>query len=135
MNRNKNRKALQTKIDQHYDGREKRIIKIGLTCIDCVRGSCLMSCDNKNRIVLNKKDNDIVHRILRNAFKLLEEQSLRFHEAIKEILEQIVFHREQIGVQERDIYIPKIQNFQERMKEFNREYKRMLREPLSTKLL
>lgn len=82
-------------------------------------------------MAFTKKDRRLVHRILRDNFALLEEQSLRFHEAIKEILEQIVFHREQIGVQERDIYIPKIQNFQERMKEFNQEYKRMLRKPVT----
>jgi hypothetical protein len=82
-------------------------------------------------MAFTKKDRRLVHRILRDNFALLEEQSLRFHEAIKEILEQIVFHREQIGVQERDIYIPKIQNFQERMKEFNQEYKRMLRKPMT----
>ena len=80
-------------------------------------------------MAFTKKDRRITHRILRDNFKLLEEQSLRFHEAIKEILEQIVFHREQLGVNERDIYKPLISKFQHRIAEFHEEYKRMLRDP------
>lgn len=86
-------------------------------------------------MTFTNKDKRLTHRILRDNFKLLEEQSLRFHEAIKEILEQIVFHRESIGVNDRDIYIPKIQNFQERIAEFHREYRRMLRDPREGRII
>ncbi len=66
----------------------------------------LKSFENINSIMtFTKKKKDLAHTILRNNFTLLEEQSFRFHKAIKEILEQIVFYREQIGVK-RDIYIP-----------------------------
>ena len=85
--------------------------------------------EDVNLMAFTKKDKRLAHRILQDNFKLLENQSMRFHEAIKEILEQIVFHREQIGINERNVYVPRIQNFQERIAEFHEEYKRMLRDP------
>lgn len=91
--------------------------------------------EDVNLMTFTKKDKRLTHRILRDNFKLLEEQSLRFHEAIKEILEQIVFHREQIGVNEQDIYVPRICNFQERIAGFHREYRRMLRDPRERRLI
>lgn len=87
------------------------------------------------KMTFTKKDKRIAHKILRDNFKLLEEQSIRFHEAIKEILEQIVFHREQIGVNERDVYVPKIRNFQEQIVKFHQEYRRMLRTPQTQKII
>ena len=91
--------------------------------------------EDVNPMTFTKKNKRLVHRILQDNFKLLEEQSIRFHEAIKEILEQIVFHRESIGVNERDIYKPRIQNFQEQIAGFHQEYQRMLRDPRGRRMI
>lgn len=86
-------------------------------------------------VTFTRKDKEIIHRLIRDNFKLLEEQSIRFHEVIKEILEQIVFHRESIGVNERDVYNPRIQNFKKQIEEFHLEYNRMLRDPRKRRII
>lgn len=91
--------------------------------------------EDVNLMTFTKKDKYLVHRILRDNFKLLEDQSVRFHEAIKEILEQIVFHRESIGVNEQEVYKPRILNFKKQIEEFHKEYKRMLRGPRERRMI
>lgn len=56
MNRNKNRKILQAKVDEYYGGKEKRIAELGYTCLDCVRDFCLATCKDKNKIALSKRE-------------------------------------------------------------------------------
>ena len=85
--------------------------------------------------MFTKKDKKLVHRILQSNFKLLEDQSIRFHEAIKEIVEQIAFHRESLGVAEQRLYKSRIQNFQDRIAEFHQEYRRMLRDPREGRMI
>lgn len=80
-------------------------------------------------------DSKSAYRILRKNFKLLEEESLKFHETIKDIIEQIVFHRESLQGRGQAIFRPRIRKFLKCMDEFNQEYQRILRDPKAGRMI
>lgn len=105
---------------------------------DCMRtqstSSVLQIFENVNDMV-KSFDSKSAYRILRKNFKLLEEESLKFHETMKNIIEQIAFHRESLQGRGQTIFAPRIKNFLKCMDEFNQEYKKMLRDPKAGRTL
>ncbi len=67
---------------------------------------------------------------MRKQITRLEKEATRSHRAMREMIEQIAFHRETLGKSQREIFRGRIRNFEKRMLAYCEEYQHILRDPV-----
>lgn len=77
-------------------------------------------------------DKRIIYRMLSQNITLLEEYSASSHEIIKAIIEQVIFHREQLRPNDQEVFSPRITKVRRQLDNFGKEYRQLLREPKHT---